>query len=234
MRARQFEASEPELMDRFDASPTELDAALRSLRGLNRYFGSYRLVERFLRRWIKPGDQLRIADLATGSADIPRLVATHARNVGAQVEIVAVDYQPQTIQTARRLSVSYPEITCECADVLNYGTPDAFDIVICSLALHHFSDEDAVRLLTRCRELSRRFVLVADLRRGFLARVGVHLLTALIFRDPMPRHDGRTSAERAFSFSELQALARRASWKNPGAAKFRFARQAIWLEPGTR
>jgi hypothetical protein len=101
MSKRQFEPSEPELMDRPDASPEDLDAALRSLRGLNRYFGSYRIVSIFLERWMKRGDKLRVLDLATGSADIPRLVADHARRVGAEVEIVAVDFQESTIETAR-------------------------------------------------------------------------------------------------------------------------------------
>ena len=79
MSIRQFAASEPELMDRPDASPRELEAALESLRGLNRYFGSYRVISHFMSRWIKRGDRLRVVDLATGSADIPRLVADHAR-----------------------------------------------------------------------------------------------------------------------------------------------------------
>ncbi|MDQ6654809.1 MAG: methyltransferase domain-containing protein [Verrucomicrobiota bacterium] len=234
MSQRQFSAEEPELMDRPDASPAELEAALRSLRGLNRWFGSYRIVARFIRRWIRHGDRLRVLDLATGSADIPRLVAEHARRVGAHVEIVAVDFQPSTIETARRLSAAYREITCVCADVLTYRPKEPFDIVICSLALHHFSDADAVQLLRRCRELSNACVLVADLRRGVLARIGVYLLTALIFRDRMTREDGRASAARSFSLKEMRELATRAGWRNFGAERFRFARQAIWLEPEAR
>ena len=229
MKARQFSASEPELMDRPDASPAELEAALKSLRGLNRFFGSYRVITQFMKRWIQRGDHLRVLDLATGSADIPRLVADHARTVGATTEIVAVDFQAHTIATARRLSANYPEIVCECADVLTFEPPEPFDIVICSLALHHFGDEDAVRLLQRARELSRRFVLISDLRRGVLLTTGVDLLTALIFRDRMTFQDGRMSAQRAFSFAELRDLAVRAGWENFGAKKFRFARQAIWL-----
>ncbi len=230
MRPRQFEPGEPELMDRPDAAPEELDAALQSLRGLNRFFGSYSLVDHFLRRWIKRGDSMRVADLATGSADIPRHVVDYARRVGAHLEVVAVDFQPRTVERARRLTADYPEITCECADILAFGHPGEFDLVICSLALHHFSDEEAVRVLRRCRELARSFVLISDLRRGVLASVGVYLLTALIFRDRMTREDGRTSAARAFSFREMQELAREAGWGRFGAARFRFARQAIWLE----
>ena len=231
MSPREFEPAAPELMDRPDADPAELEAALRSLRGLNRYFGSYRIISRFIRRWMRRGDHLRIVDLATGSADIPRLIADQARRVGVDVEIVAVDYQPSTIESARRLSAGYPEIVCTRADVLSFGGTGEYDIVICSLALHHFSNEDAVRLLRRCRELSRRFVLVSDLRRGWLARAGVYLLTTLIYRDRMTREDGRASARRAFSFHELCELARQAGWEHFGAARFRFARQAVWIEP---
>jgi 2-polyprenyl-3-methyl-5-hydroxy-6-metoxy-1,4-benzoquinol methylase len=217
------------LMDRADASPAELEAALRSLRGLNRYFGSHRIVMRFVRRWIRRGDRCRVLDLATGSADIPRIVADHARRVGAQVEIVAVDFQPTTLETARRMSADYPEISCVQDDVLTFWAEQPFDIVICSLALHHFSDEDAVTLLRRARELSRRYVLISDLRRGWLALAGVYLLTVFVFRDPMTRQDGRVSAARAFTSEEMRELARRAGWQNFGAANFRFARQAIWI-----
>jgi hypothetical protein len=68
------------------------------------------------------------------------------------------------------------------------------------------------------------------LRRGFLATAGIYLLTALIFREAMTRYDARLSAKRAFSFTELGDLARRAGWKNFGHKRFQFARQAIWLE----
>jgi 2-polyprenyl-3-methyl-5-hydroxy-6-metoxy-1,4-benzoquinol methylase len=116
------------------------------------------------------------------------------------------------------------------ANILERQANAPYDIVLNSLALHHFSEEDAIRLLRRCRELSRRFVLVSDLRRGFLATAGVYLLTALIFREPMTRYDARLSAKRAFSFTELDDLARRAGWQDFGHKKFRFARQAVWLE----
>jgi hypothetical protein len=46
----------------------------------------------------------------------------------------------------------------------------------------------------------------------------------------MTRNDGRLSAARAFSFHEFRRLAERAGWRNFGHRKFRFARQAIWLE----
>jgi 2-polyprenyl-3-methyl-5-hydroxy-6-metoxy-1,4-benzoquinol methylase len=227
---RQFDPAEPELMDRPQLVSSELEKDLRNIRQLNRFFGSHRLVLHFLRRWIKPGDHVRIVDLATGSGDIPRLIIDYAQKIGAKVEIDALDRQSATLEIARKLSGNYPEISYIDANILEWKPAGPYDIVLCSLALHHFSDEDAARLLRHCRELSQKFVLVSDLRRGLLATIGVYLLTALIFREPMTRYDGRVSAARAFSFAELDDLAGRAGWRNFQHKKFHFARQAIWLE----
>jgi 2-polyprenyl-3-methyl-5-hydroxy-6-metoxy-1,4-benzoquinol methylase len=216
-------------MDRPQPVSAELEIDLRNLRQLNRYFGSYRLIERFMRRWISPRSRMRVLDLATGSGDIPRLVVDCARHAHAMVTVTAVDQQLATLEIARKLSAGYPEIEFFEDNVLTFAA-EPYDIVLCSLALHHFSEADAVALLRRCRELSRKYVLVSDLRRGLLATAGVLLLTSFLFREPMTRTDARLSAERAFSFDEFRALAERAGWQNFGHARFAFARQAIWLE----
>ena len=220
-------------MDRSQPVTRELESDLRNLRALNRWFGSHALIEKFLRRWIRRGDKMRIVDLATGSADIPRLVVDHARTVGASVSIHAVDRQSSTLEIARNLSAQYPEIDFECADILNFNAREPYDLVLCSLALHHFGEDDALHVLRRCREASKHFVLVSDLRRSWLTTAGVYFVTATIFREPMTRIDGRLSAARAFSFSELHDLAERAGWKNFGHRRFSLAWQAIWIDGAT-
>jgi len=228
---RRFDPGEPELMDRPQPVTAELVSDLRNLCQFNRYFGSYALITRFLQRWIKPEAHLRMLDLATGSGDIPRLVVNHARKVGARMSVLAIDQQSSTLEIARSFSVDFPEIEFRQGDVVSFEDDKQFDIVLCSLALHHFDESNAVKVLKRCRDLSRRFVLVADLRRGLLATVGVYLLTAFIYRESMTRYDARLSAARAFSFREFELLARRAGWTQFHHRKFRFARQAIWMEP---
>jgi len=229
---RSFDPGVLEMMDRDQPVSAELERDLKRIRQLNRWFGSYRLVLGFVRDWIKPADKLRIVDLATGSGDIPRLIVDYARKISATVEMDALDRQPATLEIARRLSADYPEISYREANVLEWNPIEAYDITICTLALHHFSDEDAVRLLGRCRQLSKRFVLVSDLRRSFSLVAGVYVLTALIFREPMTRYDARLSARRAFSFFEMRDLAVRAGWQDFGHKKFCVGRQAVWLEAG--
>ena len=227
---RSFDPAVLEMMDRDQPPPAELERDLERIRQLNRWFGSYRLVLNFIRDWIKPADRLRVVDLATGSGDIPRLIVDYARKINATVAIDAVDRQPATLEIARGLSTDYPEISYREANVLEWNSSEPYDITLCTLALHHFSNEDAARLLRRCCQVSRKFVLVSDLRRTFSLIAGVYILTALIFREPMTRYDARLSTVRAFSFSEMRDLAVRAGWKNFGHKKFSVGRQAIWLE----
>ena len=117
---RRFDPDVLEMMDRPQPLSAELERDLERIRQLNRWFGSYRLILSFVRRWIKsatadsscgePGARMRIVDLATGSGDIPRLIVDYARKIGAHVEIDALDQQPATLEIATKLSTSYPEI----------------------------------------------------------------------------------------------------------------------------
>jgi len=227
---RSFDPAVLEMMDRPQPVSAELERDLARIRQLNRWFGSYRLMLGFIRRWIRPTDKLRVVDLATGSGDIPRLIVDYARRISANVEIDALDWQPATLEIAKKLSVNYPEISYREANILEWNSIQKYDITLCTLALHHFSNKDAAQILRRCREVSKGFVLVSDLRRSFPLIAGIYLLTTLIFREPMTRYDARLSVARAFSFSEMRELAGKAGWQDFGHKKFCFGRQAIWLE----
>ena len=230
MPARDFDPALPEMMDRPQPVSRELEIDLANLASLNRHFGSYRLIRRFLARWLKPGDRCRILDVCTGGGDIPRLVVEWARARRIAVEIDAVDFQPSTLEIARRHSASYPEIRFRQGDARELGAGGPYDLVFCSLALHHFDEADAVGVLRGCRAAAARAVLIADLERSTLAAAGVWLLTAILYREAMTKYDARVSVRRAFSFAELRNLARQAGWHGFGHARFAIARQAVWLE----
>jgi 2-polyprenyl-3-methyl-5-hydroxy-6-metoxy-1,4-benzoquinol methylase len=227
---REFDPHEPEQMDRPQPVSPALEEDLRNLVSLNRLFGSHGLIRHFLARWFNPGRTYRILDLATGAGDLPRVMVDWARARDIALRIDAVDANPATLEIAARESRDYREIEFLKGNVLTHESRESYDLVCCSLALHHFSEDDAVTLLRRCRALSHRFVLVSDLERSFFTLAGVHALTTLFYRAPMTRADGVTSARRAFSFEEFRALAEAAGWKDFGHARFLFCRQALWLE----
>jgi ubiquinone/menaquinone biosynthesis C-methylase UbiE len=174
---RKFDPELLELMDRPDPSTAELARALINLQKLNRHFGSYRIIRHFLNRWIKPGETVTILDACTGFGDIPRLLVEWARRRGSKVKVLAVDMQSATLEIAQQRSALFPEISFAQADIRSFETGDRFDIVLCSLALHHFGWQEAVDILQRLSRLSRRAVLISDLARSITGILGVYLLT---------------------------------------------------------
>ena len=232
MREREFDPSRIEWMDRVQPVSPELESDLVNLAAINRRFGGHGIWRFFLARWIRPGATYRLLDLATGGGDAPRLMVDYARRIGASVTVTAVDAQPATLTLARKWSVAYPEIEYREGDV---RSPDLageapYDFAFFSLAMHHFSEADAVTILRRLGELGRRGAMAADLARGFVCSAGAWLVTATLYREAMTKHDARMSARRAFSFGEMGRLAKTAGWRNFRHERFAFGRQAIWRE----
>lgn len=232
---RSFSPDIPELMDvtQADGDIVALEKDLDDLESLNARFGGHEVIRQFLPAWLRAradGGACRVLDLATASGDIPRMIADFARANGVAVEIDAVDLNPVTLDIARKRSAAYPEINYIEADILAFDpAPRSRDIVICSQAAHHFGEDDAVRVLKLCRETSRGAVLVSDLRRGWLGRFAIWLLTATAYRRAMMKHDSRLSVRRAFTGPELCALARRAGWEQFEYRSYFPVRQALWM-----
>lgn len=230
MLSRRFDPSVPERMDVAESVTAELEADLTNLERLNRFFGAYHLIEWHLRRFLKPGKAYRLLDLCTGSGDIPRFIVLWARRRKIAIHIDAVDFLDPTLAVARVRSKKFPEITFLRADARHFSAPALYDGVLCSLALHHFSEIDAVMILQNMRRLAHGFVLAADLERKWLTALGVWFITATVFRQPMTLHDGRLSVRRSFNFQEFGRLAASAGWQNIQHRRFLFGRQAIASE----
>ena len=123
----------------------------------------------FLRRWIKPGQSCASLDLATGSGDIPRSDRRSCAAVGATVADRRGRSSGIDDRDRAELSADYPEIQFTMRGYSRIRRRAvAYDIVLCSLALHHFSGRRRGAFAEHCRELSRAYVLVSDLRRGWL------------------------------------------------------------------
>jgi 2-polyprenyl-3-methyl-5-hydroxy-6-metoxy-1,4-benzoquinol methylase len=151
-----------------------------------------------------------LLDVASGSADIPSAIARWARRSGTPLTVTASDINPQIVTIARQEARSLPNLHIVQADALALPYPSqSMDIVMCTLALHHFAPEAAVALLRGMARVGRR-VLLFDVERSRLAHAGVIALTHLLGMDAMTCHDAPISVRRAYSAAELRALARQA------------------------
>src|SRR5439155_9017041 len=85
-----------------------------------------------------------------------------------------------------------------------------YDVVMCSLFLHHLSDEQAPVLLRAMADAAGSLVLINDLRRSRLGYTLAWLGCRLLTRSPIVHVDGPRSVAAAFSPEEALRIAERA------------------------
>lgn len=202
---------EPEWMDQPDADPRALSDSLRFIRRVNALFGYTRStlshLKEYSRDW-KPGERIRILDVATGSGDVPRAVLRWSMRSGFDVSVVGVDLHPVILAQAAREG-SGERFRVLRGDALGLPFADgSFDYAMTSMFLHHLDDDQVVRAIREMDRVARRGILVADLFRNRRAYAWIVALT--VASHPMVRHDARVSVGQAFTREEVLALRDRA------------------------
>jgi len=199
-----------ELLDRAGNSDEEVRGSLRDLEWFNRYFGGVRTLLLCLSRMVGERSQnpLRILDIATGGADLPRAICRWARKRNLAVTVEALDRNDQVLAAATEWSVGYPEIRLRRAEAPPLPYPNqSFDYVISSLFFHHLSEAQGVTLLREMGRIARRGLVVNDLLRSRRARFLTAIVTRLLSANRLTRHDGPISVLRGFRPDELFRMA---------------------------
>lgn len=226
-----------EFLDTPGQDPVELGGLLKDIRRTNQWFGGYPLALSYLRRMVSVLSHrpITILDVATASADVPRAIAAWARGRQAAVRIVALDLSEEILSQARRGLDAYPELTLIRGDALALPFPDrAVDVVTCGLAFHHFSFDQAVRVLREIERVARYGFFVNDILRSWGAYLGAWLDTRLFSRNRLARHDGPLSVLRSFTMDEFHAMIRDAGLSDVELRTHPMFRVVIvrWPQPG--
>jgi SAM-dependent methyltransferase len=222
------------MMDAPGLDPALLRRTLIDLAWINRTLGGSRVVLKELAPLLgRLPSPVRILDVGTGYADIPRAIARWARRRGIGVEIEALDRSPEIVGLARQACRDYPEIRVRPGDglALPHGA-GAAHVTLASLLLHHMEGDEPVRLLRGLYKAASRAVIVNDLRRGRLALAATWTGLRLLSGEPLIRHDGPLSVRRAFTPGEALALAREAGWARPRVSRYPLFRMALVAEKG--
>jgi len=199
----------PELMDDPGLDPVEHRRALAGLARINRVSGStgvlWPTIARLARELKRP---IRVLDVATGSGDVPAGLLRKAQRSGVSLEVAGCDLSPTAVATAQ---ANCPEGQFFVHDAIADPLPAGFDVVTCSLFLHHLSSDDALSLLIRMRDAAGQLVLVNDLARSRFSYLGVWLACHLLTTSRVVRFDGPASVRSAFTAVEALAVAERAA-----------------------
>ena len=203
-----------ELLDLDEASYEEVQDSLQDVATVNRYLSGYRVLLQHMEPILKShkaNRPFRVMDAATGSADQPVELVKLARRIGIPIHITAIDINSKMLKLAQEEVACYPEIQLLQCDILSLPfRENAFDLVVNSLSLHHFSWDKAVTILRTIYKAGRLGIVVNDLHRSRVAHVVIFILTRIFTRNRLTRYDAPVSVMNAFTPKEFCKLAQQA------------------------
>ena len=203
----------PEVMDQPGLDPEEHDRALQGLRRINAISrcvpGLFHQVESLASE--NPSTQLSVLELACGGGDTAIALAALAEKRALNISFQACDLNPEAVRLARRNVVrSDSSVDVFVADALDSTGSKQFDVVYCTLFVHHLDPPDVVRLLKGMAARARQLVIVDDLIRSRLGYSLAWIGTRLLSRSWVVHYDGPLSVKAAFTPEEILDLASQA------------------------
>lgn len=210
----QIRQREPELMDQPGLSEEEHCRALAGLRRINWWSRSDAIVWPAIVELAgkRAGKSLQILDIASGGGDIALSIAARAERAGIPVEVDGCDISPFAVRYATQQAAQrgLKQVRFFECDVLSESLDKQYDVVMCSLFLHHLDEEPAQQLLEIMARSTRELILVNDLRRSRLGYSLAWSACRILTRSPVVHTDGPLSVAGAFTEAEVTALAEQA------------------------
>jgi hypothetical protein len=199
---------EPELLDQLPAQDPRAVRARRDVGRANTLMMNAGIMASAL---MEHGDGLKsrkIVDLGSGDGQFMLRVAGRLASRWPGVTVVLQDKQDIVSRATRDAFAALQwRVETSATDVFDFlanAPPGSADIVTSNLFLHHFADEQLVRLLASAAQLARLVVACEPRRAKFVVRAS-RLLWAVGFSD-VGVHEAVVSARAGFRGSELSAL----------------------------
>lgn len=209
-------------MDDLSCQGEVVDQTLHELEVINRLLGGDRVTISGLSQLLKetPG-AVHITDIGCGGGDMALKIIRFGRRLGRNWSVTGIDANLNIVAYAARHCKGEPNADFRTMDVFSYEfSKTSTDVIVATLFLHHFTDQQLVDLLAVMKKRARIGIVINDLHRHPLAYHSITLLTRLFSRSPMVKNDGPLSVRRAFKRKELQSILAKAgivkytlSWK---------------------
>jgi len=198
-------------MDQPGLAQDEHREALAALRRVNRVSRSAAEMWKVLRKLARNCSRqqpLRVLDLACGGGDVAVRLAVQSKRVGLPISIHGCDISPTALTVAHEFAQQSEVGAMEFfrLDVLTDPIPSGYDVIMCSLFLHHLSNTDGERVVKAMSQAAHKAVLVDDLLRTSVGYVLCWLGCRLLTQSRIVRVDGPLSVRAAYSLAEVERL----------------------------
>ena len=212
-----FRTNNPEIMDDFAMEGEILREALDKIAKINQLLGGNQLTLQGVQKLISNVDKIEsitIVDVGCGNGDMLRKLADFGLKNNFKFNLIGIDANKFTINYAQKLSENYANIEYKCVDIFsNVFSELKYDIVLCTLTLHHFKDDEIENLLNVFYSNSKIGIVINDLHRSKLSYILFQGLCFVFGLNAMSKQDGLTSILRGFKKEELIHFSKKLNFK---------------------
>jgi 2-polyprenyl-3-methyl-5-hydroxy-6-metoxy-1,4-benzoquinol methylase len=227
-----YRSTAPEIMDDFAMEGEILRDALDKIASINQLLGGNKVTLEGVKSLItsKPKDEIiRITDIGCGNGDMLRTLADYANKQGLRFILKGIDANRFTINHAQSLSKNYHNITYACSDIFDdLSKTEPCDIMLCTLTLHHFKDEEIIDLLENFKNSAAVGIVINDLQRSAVAYYLFKALCYVFHLNDMSREDGLVSILRGFKRADLLKYSKQLKLKS-SSIKWKWAFRYQWI-----
>ena len=194
---------QPEILDDLPVDDPRAIQSRRDLQKVNAFMAHTAMVVRELRA----AAPRLIVELGSGDGTFLLRVARRL-NFHSRVRAILIDRRPSLTAATRTgfRNAGWDVDVCE-VDVFEWlrrPEPEASDVTVANLFLHHFRERDLAELLALAARQTVRFI-ACEPRRSQTALIGASLLP-LLGCNEVTVHDGKKSVRAGFRNQELSAL----------------------------
>jgi len=186
-------SAEPELMDTEPVGYDDFRACLRDLAVVNTLTLARRPTLAWLgeaTRGMRPGDTLSLLDVGFGYGDMLRAIHGWCLAQGFVPDLIGVDLNPWSAQSARAATPAHFKIDYRTGDVFAFDPGRPVQFVISSIFTHHLSDPEVADFIGWMEKRAAGGWFINDLHRHALPYYGFRLLARLARWHRFVQHDG--------------------------------------------
>ncbi len=213
-----YRTQEAEIMDDFSLQGRELQAALDQIARINQLLGGNKVTLNGIKEFLKKVDSsktITIADIGCGNGDMLRMLAEYGLKKEYNFKLIGIDANAFTVNYAKTLSNEYANIEYICLDIFSEDFAKIkYDIVLCTLTLHHFTNEQILNIIAIFNNNASMGIIVNDLHRSKLSYKLFEIICMLFNLSKMSREDGLVSILRGFKKNELEEFSKKLNLKN--------------------
>ena len=213
-----YRTTQSEIMDDFALDGEILKEALNKIAKINQLLGGNKLTLQGVKNLIQHIDKkqkITIVDVGCGNGDLLRKLADFAKENEYNFELIGIDANQFTINYAKQLSMNYSNISYQCEDILEQQFVNLkYDIILCTLTLHHFNNFEIEKLLHIFHQNSRIGIVINDLQRSSISYRLFQMLCLVFNLNKMSQNDGLISILRGFKKQELIDISNKLKLQN--------------------